>query len=333
MRYDIQLEQAAHYIRSHDDFLVLAHLHPDGDAIGSTVAMGLLLHHLGKSVTIANEGETPSRFAFLSRYKPIEDLSVSKLNKTFQHVITVDVADESRMGNVQAYLAKETNILNIDHHPTNTMFGDVNLIQPRAASTTQILYDLIKEHFQDAFDHALATALYTGLLTDTGGFRHSNTTKEVFDMASHLLTFGVDPNEVAEQAIDTTSPSHLNVLKKALNSLTFANGKRVAIFTVTKEDMLETGATKDDIDGLVSYPKNIEGVEVGALLKEWSEGEVKVSLRSKRDIDVAVIAQENGGGGHAKAAGYTFNGSLEDAKTTLLDQLQDALGDDNGKTN
>jgi phosphoesterase RecJ-like protein len=176
-------------------------------------------------------------------------------------------------------------------------------------------------------DQKTAEALYTGLLTDTGGFRYSNTTQHVFHMASSLIPHGVRPGDIAEVALETISASHLKLLKQSIQSLSFAYNEQVAFITVSAEDMKQTEATKDDVDGLVSYPRNIEGVEVGVLLKEWEAGEVKVSLRSKKYVDVAAIAQKYEGGGHAKAAGYTFYGTLTEAKAHLMSELEKTFGD------
>jgi phosphoesterase RecJ-like protein len=325
--YRKQLKEASQFIKDHDDFLVVAHVHPDGDATGSSLAVAHLLSNLGKQFTVVNEGETPIRFSFLTGFDQIVNLSKTEVTRTFSAVIAVDVADYKRLGDVSGLIKEQSFILNVDHHPTNTCFGQINVIRSTAASTTEILFDLITEHFNSTMDQKIAEALYTGLLTDTGGFRYSNTTQHVFHMASSLLPYGVKPGDIAEVALETISASHLKLLKQSIQSLSFAYHDQVAFITVSAEDMKQTEATKDDVDGLVSYPRNIEGVEVGVLLKEWEEGEVKVSLRSKKFVDVAAIAQKNGGGGHAKAAGYTFHGTLTEAKEHLISELAILFGD------
>jgi phosphoesterase RecJ-like protein len=325
--YSRDLAEASQFIRNHDDFLVIAHLHPDGDATGSALAVGHLLNNIGKKYTMVNEGDTPLRFSYLSGYDQIINLSQTKLNRTFSAVIAVDVADYKRLGDVEDILSESCAILNIDHHPTNTCFGQINVIRSTAASTTEILFDLISTLFPDELDNKIAEALYTGLLTDTGGFRYSNTTQHVLEMAASLLSFGVKPGEIAEHALETISSAHLKLLKHSIQTLSFAYNEKVAFIAVSTQDMKDSEATKDDVDGLVSYPRNIEGVEVGVLLKEWEEGEVKVSLRSKNEVDVAVLAQKFGGGGHAKASGYSFKGSLSEAKEHLIKELEEQFGD------
>lgn len=325
--YSRDLAEASQFIRNHDDFLVIAHVHPDGDATGSTLAVGHLLSNLGKKYTLVNEGDTPLRFSYLSGYDQIIDLSKTKLDRTFSAVIAVDVADYKRLGEVENILSKSCTMLNIDHHPTNTCFGQINVIRSSAASTTEILFDLISTLFPNELDLRIAEALYTGLLTDTGGFRYSNTTQRVLEMAASLLAYGVKPGEIAEHALETISSAHLKLLKHSIQTLSFAYDEKVAFIAVSKQDIKDSKATKDDVDGLVSYPRNIEGVEVGVLLKEWEEGEIKVSLRSKNDLDVAAIAQKSGGGGHKKASGFSFKGSLAEAKEHVIKELAEQFGD------
>jgi phosphoesterase RecJ-like protein len=322
------LSIAADFIQEHDHILIVSHVNPDGDAIGSTLAMGHLLRSLGKSYVMANEGKTPQRFAFLNSFEHIKDLSEQILTGPVSAIITVDVADYDRLGNLEHLNLEHLPVLNIDHHPTNTLFGLHNVIQTTAASTTEILFDLIQQHFNSHICDKLAEALYTGLLTDTGGFRYSNTSEAVLTKASQLISYGVNPARIAEHCLETISLPYIQLLKQSLLSLSLHGKQRIAMMQVTLEDMAQSQAQKDDVDGLVSYPRNIEGVEIGVLLKEVKPGEVKVSLRSKHIVDVSQIAQGFGGGGHAKASGYTWFGTLQEAKSELLSKLEEALGDE-----
>lgn len=198
--YTKQLEEAASFIRENDDFLVISHLHPDGDATGSSLAVAHLLHNLGKRYIVANEGSVPKRFSFLTGYEQLINFAEEEPTSKFSTIIAVDIADFERFGGAIPFLAEERKILNIDHHPTNTLFGLVNIIRSTAASTTEILYDLIQHSFSEQLDTKIAEALYTGLLTDTGGFRYSNTTESVLQMAATLLKYGIKPSEIAEYA-------------------------------------------------------------------------------------------------------------------------------------
>jgi len=325
--YQETLSQASHFIKENNDFLVVSHVNPDGDAIGSSLAMAHMLSNLNKNFVVANEGPVPKRFSFLTGIEQLQNFSIEEPSTTFTNVITVDSADEQRIGSTINFIADQSQILNIDHHPTNTLFGDLNLILSTAASTTEILYDLFHAHFKEFMDVAVAEALYTGLLTDTGGFRYSNTSQSVLEKAAYLLSYGIKPNVIAEHALETISVSYLGLLRQVLQSLQFSFKNKAASLTVTLADLKQSNASKDDVDGLISYPRNIEGVEVGILFKEISHDEVKVSLRSKNFVDVSEIAQRHGGGGHAKAAGFTFYGSITEAQELIANDLQKILGD------
>jgi phosphoesterase RecJ-like protein len=324
--FEALFKKAEQFILENDDFLVISHVNPDGDAIGSSMAVAHLLSNLGKKYVVANDGPISRRFSFMTGVDHMVNLSETMIERTFSNVITVDVADYGRIGIGDKIISKESQILNIDHHPTNTRFGQLDIIQSSAASTTEILYDFINQCYPHIVDYKIAEALYTGLLTDTGGFRYSNTTQSVLEMAASLLKYGVKPSQIAENALESISTTYLTLLKRVLQSLTLSLNEKVAFLSVTLQDLEETKASKDDADGLVSFPRNIEGVEVGALFKEVNEREVKVSLRSK-SLDVGSIAQKFNGGGHAKASGYTFFGSLEEAREQLIVELKQVMGD------
>ncbi|GGK13406.1 phosphoesterase RecJ-like protein [Caldalkalibacillus thermarum] len=323
--YQQALAEASRFIKTNDHFLVISHVNPDGDATGSVLAVAHLLRHLGKSFTLVNEGPSPQRFSFLKGFDGIINLAEQPVNHRFRYVIAVDVADEERFGDIGHLFAENVELLNIDHHPTNTCFGQVNVIYPEAASTTEILYDLCCLHFRQALNQDLAEALYTGLLTDTGGFRYSNTTHKVMEMAADLLKFNLEPAKIAQHSLETITMGHVRILKIALDTLTFAYEQQVALMAVSLDAIKQAQAERDDIDGLVGYPSKIAGVKVGVLLKEMKEGEVKVSLRSKDTVNVAEIAQAFGGGGHAKAAGFTYRGTLDEAKKALLAKLEEVF--------
>lgn len=306
-----QLDAACRFLREGDDFLVAAHVNPDGDAISSTLAVGEILRRLGKRYTLINETGNPPKFAFLAGDRVIEDDSLQP-NLAFSRVITVDCADYDRLGSVRRHILPDTPLLNIDHHPTNDGFGTVALLQPEAAATAQILYSLIQKLGLE-WDKELATFVYTGLLTDTGGFRYANTTPEVMATASELLGWGVPGSELAERLLERLTLKQVRLLQRGLSSLSFSHGGRLAWVSVSHSDIQELEATSDDLENLVNYPRNIEGVEVGLLFKEIKPGSVKVSLRSAGTVNVAEVARLFGGGGHVRAAGCTVEGSLEHA--------------------
>ena len=317
--------EAARFMAEHDRFLVLSHVNPDGDATGSALAVALMLEQLGKGYIVANEGETPQKFSFLPRFDRLRNLSREPLDEVFDAVIAVDCADRSRMGEVQGWFAPGAAVLNIDHHPTNDQFGSVNVIRAEAAATAEILFELV-EAAGISFNQELALCIYTGLLTDTGGFRYANTSPRVLEIASRLLSYGVKPGEVAERCLEEITFSHVKILRRALQTLTLSHQDQIASITVTLEDFAETGAEREDAGGLVNYCRNIAGVEVGISFVEAEKEIVKVSFRARDRVDVSAIAKELGGGGHAKAAGCTMRGTVEQVREQVLQAVAQALG-------
>lgn len=324
--YQNQLEQAAAFIRTNDRFLVAAHVNPDGDATSSTLAVGHILNQLGKSFTMINEGAIPRKFGILEGYSDILDYSRLSQDQSpqFDCVISVDCADYCRIGAVRSLFGDHIDLLNIDHHPTNDGFGTVPLIQPHAASTTEVLYDLVRS-LGIAWTRPLAECIYTGLLTDTGGFRYSNTTPKVMAIASEMLEYGVSGNHLADRFLERLTFSQVIILQKALSTLSFSDDKRIGWLSITLDDIRESGAENEDMDGLVNYPRNIEGVEVGILFKQVDDRSVKVSLRSAGKVDVARIAQSFGGGGHIRAAGCKMEGTLNETVAKVVREVGLAL--------
>jgi len=319
-----QLEQAVRFLSERDDFLVVSHVQPDGDAISSTLVVGWLLKRLGKRYTLYNEGPVPSKFQFLPGSGDIVTAASSKPERAFSHIVCVDCADFDRVGQAKAWFAEGAELLNIDHHPTNDGFGSVNLLRFEAAATAEILHDLL-EQFPWALDRDAATALYVGLLTDTGGFRYANTSPRVMAIASRLLKAGADGPDLAQRLLEQMTMGQIRMMQRALSRLSFTEDRRIGWLWVSGEDLSETGATNEDLEGLVNYPRNIEGVEVGMLFKQHAENAVKISLRSAGRVDVAAIARTFGGGGHVRAAGCRYEGPLEEAVSRLVGAVQKAL--------
>ncbi|MDD9270332.1 bifunctional oligoribonuclease/PAP phosphatase NrnA [Paenibacillus sp. GCM10023248] len=322
--YSQQLEAAAKFIEQHDDFLVVSHIQPDGDAASSTYATGWLLDQLGKSYTMINEGAMPSKFSYLSGSDRVLDYSRNVPERQYRTIISVDCADFSRIGRVSTLFDEGADLLNIDHHPTNDNFGTCHLIKHDAAATVQILYDLAI-HMNLKPDLVFGDCIYTGLLTDTGGFRYSNTSPEVMQMGASLLDLGVEGSVIAEQVLERVTYSQIVLLQKALSTLSFAHDRKLAWLAVSLADLEATGASSEDLDGLVNYPRNVEGVEVGMLFKEKAAGVIKVSLRSSGLVDVAAVAQSLGGGGHVRASGCTIHGTLEQAVERMVQEVGSKL--------
>ncbi|GAB7054027.1 MULTISPECIES: bifunctional oligoribonuclease/PAP phosphatase NrnA [unclassified Paenibacillus] len=318
--YEAQLRSAAEFIRNNDDFLVVSHVQPDGDASGSTFAMAWLLKSLNKKATLINEGRIPEKFMYMAGSFSVIPYELERPERTFRTIISVDCADFERIGQVRSCFAPQWQLLNIDHHATNDNFGQVNLVRADAAATVEVLYDLALELGVE-LTRELSICIYSGLLTDTGGFRYANTTPKVLQIAADMLARGVQGHKLAERLLETMTYGQVSLLKRSLSTLSFAHNNRAAWLYVTLDDLSSTEATSEDMDGLVNYARNVEGVEVGMLFKEKQPGSVKVSLRSAGQADVAAIAKRFGGGGHVRAAGCTISGSLEEAIEQVVKEV------------
>lgn len=325
--YQQSLAAAGEFMRAAEHFLIVSHVNPDGDTTSSVLACALMLEQLGKTYVIVNEGETPAKFGYLPRFSHIRNLQKDAVEERFAHVIAIDAADSKRMGDVRHLFRDDVQLLNIDHHPTNDCFGHVNVIRTDAAAAAEIMYELAGAN-DFALNAEMAVCFYTGLLTDTGGFRYSNTSPNVLRIASELLQYGLKPGELAERCLEETTLEHILLLRRSLQSLKITHQKQVAALTVTREDLQVTGATSEDAGGFVNHCRNIEGVEVGLFFFETEAGHVKVSFRSRSRVDVAAIAQQLGGGGHARAAGCTLTVSLDEAQKLVHGKLREALGVD-----
>jgi phosphoesterase RecJ-like protein len=324
LSYDEQLAAAKQFIQEHEHFLVVSHIQPDGDAISSTCAVAWILEQCGKSYVMVNESQTPHKFHYLRGAKAIIQHSKEPINQLFDAVIAVDCADFLRIGSVSQAFSETAQILNIDHHPTSDLFGQVHVIKDDAAATAEILYDLMLT-MQLKLDKDVSECIYTGLLTDTGGFRYSNTSPKVMKIASELLTYGINGNTLAEHLLETLSFSHIQLLKKSLSTLSFSDDYQISWMSITQEVVNNTGASNEDFEGLVNYPRNIEGVEVGMLFKQTAPELVKVSFRSAGKVDVAQIAKSFGGGGHIRAAGCSIEGELSFAIEEVVSKVKKAL--------
>ncbi|MFF2482604.1 bifunctional oligoribonuclease/PAP phosphatase NrnA [Paenibacillus sp. NPDC058071] len=322
--YERDLDAALAFMKEGDDFLVVSHVQPDGDAISSTSVVHWLLERLGKSAVLINEGESPSRLQYLPYYDHIVNYRNEPPTRKFKRIITVDCADFKRIGEVSALFEPDAELLNIDHHPTNNGFGSVNVIRPNAAATVEILHDLLERAGIEP-DLACATAIYTGLLTDTGGFRYSNTSAAVLRIASRMLEYGVSGHQLADHLLEKMTMPKLKLLQNSLSRLTFTEDQKIGWLYIAKDDLRETGAVPEDIEGIVNYALNIDGVEVGILFKETEDGHVKASLRSAGKADVAAIAQSFGGGGHVRAAGCRIGCSLPEAAEQIVEAVRKAL--------
>ena len=304
-----------------DNILLITHVDPDGDAIGSITAVGLALTQLGKRVTLACDNRTPSRFHYLALSNSIQQ----SLNGAdhFDTLIAVDCGDEQRMGEVFADLTqKRPFIINIDHHITNTQFGDINLVNPVAASTTEMLYPLFKEIGVD-ITADIALCLLTGQVTDTLGFRTVGVTPQTMKTASALMDAGADLSLVTMQALNIKPMSTLKLWQVGLNNMHVDDG--VVWTSISNEERESTGYTSPSTGGLVNLMADVDIAAMSAVLLEMDDGAIRVGFRCRPPHSVSELATELGGGGHPLAAGCTLRMPLDEAVALVISRSREAI--------
>ncbi|MEK6590050.1 MAG: bifunctional oligoribonuclease/PAP phosphatase NrnA [Nitrospinota bacterium] len=321
-------EELKKTIKDDDNFLISSHMNPDGDAIGGVLAIGWLLNKLGKRHVIVLNNPPSEKFRYLSEFEKIlsysDDLKIdfNDPNKVWvpRNLIVVDSPNLERLENVKKLLSKDMKIINIDHHESNSFFGDINYVDLKAGASTEMIYDVILS-FGIPLDKDVAEYIYTGIVIDTGRFRFSNTTPKSLEISAKLLETGARVSYIAEWLYHTNSAETLKGLGVLLNSLEIGANGRVAFVHFDNTFLKRNDISKIDTEGFVNYPLSIEGVKVAAFLQEHEKGKIRVSLRSKDTINVNEIAKVFGGGGHDKAAGCRINGTISDAKRLLMGEI------------
>jgi phosphoesterase RecJ-like protein len=308
-------------IRANRTFLVTTHENPDGDAVGSSLALAGYLRNLGKDVTVHFCDPVPELYAFL----PLADAVTQTLpDCDFDICFVLDVGEFKRAGAQVGECRRIGKFINIDHHLTPDLFGTINYIDSSAAASGILVHRIIATA-GDAIDYDIALNLYTAIITDTGSFRYSNANPEAFAVAGELVAKGINTWAVAEKLYESQPRERLELLAQALATLTISERGDFASVTVTQEMYGKTGATAELTDGFVNYPRSIRGVEVSVFFRELAPGRFKVGFRSKGTVDVSRLAAAFGGGGHHNAAGCNLSGSLEEVKEVIFRHLEMAL--------
>lgn len=316
-------------IKRLNKFLVVSHVSPEGDAVGSLLGLALALRSLGKDVTAYLEDPVPELFRFL----PGADTVVHSLDGhgPFDATFAVDCGQRERLGKGFVDLKGPGIVINIDHHATNDSFGDLNVIVPEASAAGELVYDLCVEA-AIPITREIAVNLYVAIHTDTGSFRYSSSTPESFAKAGELVRAGADPWDISVRVYENHPAKKFKLLGLVLSTLDVievdGTGSTVATVSVSLDMFRDTGSEKDLADGFVNYARAVEGVEVGILFREAAPLKYKVSLRSKGRIDVAVVAEAFGGGGHRNAAGFMASGTIEDVKARVVGVIKEKISAD-----
>lgn len=312
----------ARVIASGRRFLLPLHLAPDGDSVGSALGLALIIEGLGKEAVVCYERDpVPGLYAFLPGSDRVVPLD--RVEGDFSAALFLDMTDPGRAGEGTRRRVAGTTLVNVDHHPTNTGFGDVRYVDPEAPAVGEMLLEVAAE-LGVSPGQAVATCLYVAVLTDTGSFQYDNATPRAFRAAARLVEAGARPAEVARLVYETRSPAQMRLLQLALGTLEVEAGGRVAHMSLTREMLARAGAAAADADGFINYPRSLAGVEVAVLFREEEDGTVKVGFRS-RHVDVGALAAALGGGGHARAAGCVLPGPLGAARELVLARVRDVV--------
>ena len=304
------------------------HVNPDGDGLGSEVGLAHFLRGLGCQVSIVNPTPTPARFAFLFRDLPGVDRTAEAVKELRRAdlIVVLDISDISRLGMLQQAVAERgVPVLCVDHHasPSNLPEGP-RYVEPAAAATGELIFEIA---FANAWPltEAAARALYVAIMTDTGGFRFSNTHPRTLRVAAELLETGIDPESIYLAVYSNAPEGRPRLLADALQTLVVEPELGLAWVTIPPRAIERYGLTADDLEGIVEHPRSIAGIRLAILFREVSQGRIKVSLRSVGEVDVAEFAHRFGGGGHAKAAGAAVPGSMAEVQTLILAAARDYL--------
>ena len=314
----------ARALREHQTFAVLSHVRPDGDALGSQLAMALSLRQMGKDVRVWNEDGMLQKYSFLPRAELMRQPPA--VREAVDVVIALDTAIQNRMGTAIEAVASSKICINIDHHPSNPGYGDLVYIDATAPATGQILFELLKaEKFP--IDAEIAENLFVALSTDTGSFQYSNTTARTFAIAAELVAYGVDVGRVSQQLYESYPRRRIELLRELLRTMRFEAGGRVASFSLSLQTAAQLGVLPEDNEGLIDHIRAIQGVIAAVFFEELAGGKVRVSMRSKEpEVDVCAICQQFGGGGHTLAAGARIRGTLAEVEEKVLEAVCHVIG-------
>lgn len=317
---ELSIYELEKIIKKSDNIFIVSHVNPDGDNIGSSLALLMAIRKLNKNPKILKVDDIPKDFNFLPG---LENIKEYKLDHPVDLLISLDSSDIDRLGLGKNFALKADKVINIDHHISNDKFGDVNIVSPSSAATGEIIYQIIKKLGID-IDKDIATCLYTAISTDTGSFMYSNTSHVTHEIASELIKKGIDTNNININLYQNKSIESTRLFINALSKLDMFNNNKIGIVAITKDILEESGATLEDSEGIISFVRNINSIEVACLLKTVNKNEIKISLRSKEKVDVSEIVKKFNGGGHKRAAGCTIYKDINEAKKLMLTEIKSA---------
>lgn len=305
-------------INSYDEIILSCHVNPDGDAVGSTLGLAQCLHLMGKKPVVLID-DYSEKYKFIKGREFIYEGDYDKLDSTL--FICLDCGSDDRLGEACEVFKRAKQTIVIDHHVSNTEFGDYNIVFPNSSSTCEVVFETFKNFCMINYD--IAVAFYTGIITDTSGFKHTSTTPRTLEVAAKLIGFGINFSEIQTRVLYTHSQNETAVFLKAVGRYKI-DGK-VCYSYLTKDEIInECGADYKDLDGIVEYLLNFEGMEVAVFGYEREDSSIKISMRSN-STDIGKIAVEHEGGGHKFAAGANFSSSMQEALETVVEEIKKEL--------
>lgn len=313
MTLDNILEQ----IKKAKSIVILTHENPDGDAVGSALAMYLALKQMKKEEVDVIIPEYPRTYSFLPN---VDKVKKEGKEQNYDLAIALDSATIKMLNGWSKYFEEAKTRIVIDHHSTNTMYGDLNYVNPDSPACTQILLTIF-EYFKIEITNEIGKCILTGIITDTGGFQYGSTRPETFEFAARLLKSGINVSEIYKKAMNTKTRANFELRKRAIERMEFLENGKISFTYITKQDIEETKASLDDHEGIVDEGRSIEGVEVSIFLRETEKG-YKVSLRSNEYVNVSDVCLMFGGGGHKHAAGCIIAIPIEQGKEKLINQIK-----------
>ena len=315
------LHEIRHEILTRKRFLLTSHARPDGDSIGSQLAMAFALEALGKEVRIINADAAPEHYYDFPGVERIEIASEVPPSAEADAVIVMECGDLSRTG-IRGFEGRF--IINVDHHAGNRMFGAINWFDESAAACAEMVFDIIRA-LEVPLTPEIATHIYLGILTDTGSFHHSNITPRTFDICRQTVEAGVNPAAMARRIFDSNSFGKLKLIGALLDRMELIAGGRLAVLYLDDAMLEACGCTHNDTEGLINLPLTAREIQAVVFFKVAQDETVRVSMRSKYDVDVRLVASAFGGGGHKNAAGCTVPGRLPDVRDRVLDRVVAAI--------
>jgi len=318
----MNLKKVLSVIKKYKNFIVSAHVNLEGDALGAELSMARLLKKMGKQVFVVNSDKAPEIYDFLPGIKSLK--SPNMKIQDYDVLIAVDCCDKNRLGDVAKLIKKDKIIVNIDHHKSNSKFGDVNWVLPKASSASEMVYHIFKK-LNLKIDRISALLLYVGILTDTGSFRYSNTNAETHRIVAELLSNNLSANKIYKKIYERNPLVQMELISNILNRFQTDKSNKIVWVEIESEDLKKLHSRIDIADNIFDFLRSIKGVEVALIFKQIKPRLTKVNFRSRGRVDVAKLAESFGGGGHRTASGCSIEQGLKQSEKLIFQRLKQLI--------